>query len=100
MCGIAGGCWKVPPQDSEHRMMLALRCLRHRGPNDQGVDIREGPGYTVALGQTRLSIIDLSPGGHQPMHMDGEDLSIVFNGEIYNYKELRDELRQAGHSFR
>lgn len=81
-------------------MRAGLTALRHRGPDDEGVELLEVPGATLAFGHTRLSIIDLSASGHQPMRsIDGRHV-IVFNGEIYNYRELRDELKALGHSFR
>jgi asparagine synthase (glutamine-hydrolysing) len=67
--------------------------VRRRGPDDEGYFLENG----VGLGHRRLSIIDLSPGGHQPMEVD--DLVITFNGEIYNYREVRAELEQAGDAF-
>jgi asparagine synthase (glutamine-hydrolysing) len=69
--------------------------LSHRGPDDSGIEIT-GP---VALGFRRLSILDLSPAGHQPMVTADGRVSMVFNGEIYNYVELRSELAQRGHHF-
>ena len=83
MCGIAGIVGSAAPRDAVERM---TERLRHRGPDDSGT--WEGDG--VRLGHRRLSIIDLSPAGHQPMTVG--DHTIVFNGEIYNYRELRDEL--------
>jgi asparagine synthase (glutamine-hydrolysing) len=68
--------------------------IRHRGPDDEGVWLDEG----VALGMRRLSIIDLST-GHQPIHNEDRSVWIVFNGEIYNFQELRRELEAAGHRF-
>ena len=67
--------------------------IRHRGPDDEGVWVDDG----VALGMRRLSIIDLST-GHQPMHNEDGSVWIVFNGEIYNFRELRAELEAAGHA--
>src|SRR5881397_3579069 len=72
------------------------RSIAHRGPDDSGVYLDRQVGF----GFRRLSILDLSPAGHQPMSADDGQLVIVFNGEIYNYIELRDELRAAGYSFR
>ncbi|HET6243366.1 MAG: asparagine synthase (glutamine-hydrolyzing) [Bacteroidetes bacterium] len=69
--------------------------LSHRGPDDNGV-FTEGP---VALGHCRLSIIDLSSAGHQPMSYANKRFTVVFNGEIYNYKELREELRKTDNSY-
>src|SRR5437763_11639587 len=72
--------------------------LLDRGPGDEGL-WRETDG-TVVFGHRRLSIIDLSSGGHQPMADASGDCHVVFNGEIYNYQELREELCQLGHRFR
>ena len=70
--------------------------IRHRGPDDSGLVV-EGP---VGLAFRRLSILDLSPLGHQPMTAQDAPVSLIFNGEIYNYLELRQELRALGHAFR
>ncbi len=97
MCGIAGAVEQADPgrltTAALDRMAAALK---HRGPDDQGIQ-RAGQ---CGLAHRRLSIIDLSPGGHQPMAgRDGEHL-IVFNGEIYNFPELRAELESMGETFR
>src|SRR5882762_6434828 len=95
MCGIAGildlNGKPVSPGLSE-RMIAAIA---QRGPDDRGV-FEQGP---LALAQARLSIIDLA-GGHQPMHTEDRALSITFNGEIFNYVELRETLEKKGHRFR
>jgi asparagine synthase (glutamine-hydrolysing) len=94
MCGIAGiVAWRgaAPARDDVARMCDAMI---HRGPDDDGYLI-EGP---VALGMRRLSIIDLS-GGHQPIFNEDGTVAVVFNGEIYNYRELRAELESKGHRF-
>jgi asparagine synthase (glutamine-hydrolysing) len=96
MCGFAvmmavGG---RPANASAVRRMTTT--LRHRGPDDEGIYVN-GP---VGFGFRRLSILDLSPSGHQPMVSDDGTKVLVFNGEIYNYVELREELRALGHSFR
>ncbi len=93
MCGIFGIIGEEVNRSAESTF---LSCLGHRGPDDHGA-------YTdsvnnVLLGQTRLAIIDLSNRAHQPM-IANDNFVIVFNGEIYNYKELRKELMALGHSF-
>jgi asparagine synthase (glutamine-hydrolysing) len=96
MCGIYGKVRidgrPATPADAER----ACGNLRHRGPDDRGVYVN-GP---ACLGHTRLSIIDLSPLGHQPMSNEDGSLWIVFNGEIYNFMELRPGLEAKGHRFR
>jgi asparagine synthase (glutamine-hydrolysing) len=121
MCGITGyisNCHYV----DVHRFYAAHLQLAHRGPDDEGFLVIEndnGPAFyrgddtindfsiqkhilsvskaKIILGHRRLSIIDLSPAGHQPMEFDG--LYLVYNGEIYNYLELRDDLKQKGYEF-
>ncbi|MDR0221010.1 MAG: asparagine synthetase B, partial [Lachnospiraceae bacterium] len=67
--------------------------MRHRGPDDHGEEITPiGNGYYLGLAQRRLSIIDLSEKGHQPMHSADGRISLVYNGEIYNFQELKKEL--------
>jgi len=95
MCGIAGF---VAPRDQGSREVLErmTRALAHRGPDAEGYQIDAEQG--VHLGHRRLSIVDLS-GGAQPMSSQDGELTIVFNGEIYNHAELRAELQAKGHSF-
>ena len=97
MCGIVGIASNRPVAD---RAWLATGrdAMRHRGPDDAG-EWWSADGQ-VGLGHRRLAIIDLTAAGHQPMHDDTRDLCIVFNGEIYNFRELRTELRAKGHAFR
>lgn len=94
MCGIGAlfGSWDEP----EARMSAMLETQKHRGPDDHGIWLHEG----ACLGHRRLSIIDLSPNGHQPMCNEDGTVWIVFNGEIYNYAGIADELRGRGHSMR
>lgn len=99
MCGITGGWWSAPPLDLERRMAASLHTLRLRGPNDCGVRLMDSAGGRLALGHTRLSIIDLSDEAGQPMPSHCGRYWIVFNGEIYNYRELRQELAELGHRF-
>lgn len=82
------------------RVNQSLLIMRNRGPDDRGYQVHSDDVGTVVLGHTRLSIIDLSSGGHQPMRSDDERCEIVFNGEIYNYKEIRAELISSGSAFR
>src|SRR4051812_4458322 len=96
MCGIAGIVSKNTEQVSEMKLQQAITCLKHRGPEGEAVWVN--PGHTAALGHRRLRIIDLSDRAAQPMHYAGR-YSIIHNGEIYNYIELRKELEQAGHAF-
>lgn len=98
MCGIAGGWWPQPAL-AKTQLPQALHAMRYRGPDDQGFELYPFNPAVVALGQVRLSIIDLSAAGHQPMHSHDGRWVIVFNGEIYNYRELRTELRALGHHF-
>lgn len=99
MCGIVGGFWRYASVGIEKRAAAALDLLSHRGPDDRGLEVLPCVNGTVMLGQRRLSIIDLSSGGHQPAHSADGTLAMVYNGEIYNYRELRDELRACGRVF-
>ena len=97
MCGICGvlslgGADTV--KESLVQQMVAVQ--QHRGPDDQGVFCAPG----VGLGFCRLAILDLTPAGHQPMSNEDGTVWLVFNGEIYNYRDMVPELEQAGHRFR
>lgn len=94
MCGIIGA-WSEALADS---VPLANRLQAHRGPDDQGY--YRDTHAPVALGHVRLSILDLSPLGHQPMTEASGTVIIVFNGEIYNFRELREQLEKEGSNFR
>lgn len=83
----------------EDRFSGCLDFLEHRGPDDRGQWFHRDSLGTVALGHTRLSIIDLSDAGHQPMHSPDGRWTLVLNGEIYNYLELRGELEKLGQQF-
>jgi asparagine synthase (glutamine-hydrolysing) len=101
MCGIAGFLDTSRSNSNEQLTLIARRMatsLRHRGPEDEGVWV--DPATGIAFGHRRLSIIDLSPMGHQPMHSASGRYVITFNGEIYNFKALRQELEQLGETFR
>jgi asparagine synthase (glutamine-hydrolysing) len=97
MCGIAGIAARTPFNDRD--LLVTMRdAMTHRGPDDAGVWWSEDG--RVGLSQRRLAIIDLSPGGHQPMSDASGEFWITFNGEIYNYLELRETLVRRGHRFR
>lgn len=96
MCGIIGLACPHPVADPDW-LEAGCTAMAHRGPDDSGTWwSAEG---NIGLAQRRLAIIDLSPGGHQPMHDKSGGLTIVFNGEIYNYLELRELLKGRGHQF-
>src|SRR5512133_1266468 len=102
MCGIAGFADRDPsdafaPSRNEAEFGLVHRMcevIRHRGPDDEGIHVEPG----VGLGMRRLSIIDLST-GQQPIHNEDRSIWLVFNGEIYTYRELRADLEATGHAF-
>ena len=93
MCGIVG--FTNTNKDSEMIIGAMMDRIKHRGPDSEGKYIDEN----VAMGFRRLSLIDLSENGGQPIYNEDKTLVLTFNGEIYNFKELRAELEQAGHSF-
>jgi asparagine synthase (glutamine-hydrolysing) len=96
MCGIAGVVARGDgPVPNLNELRAMCDTLVHRGPDDEGLEIAGG----VALGMRRLSIIDLS-GGHQPIANEDGTVRVVFNGEIYNHRELRSELEGKGHRFK
>lgn len=92
MCGLFASIGFAPDR-------ARLDIVTHRGPDGSGWDVLECPAGPVALGHRRLSIIDLTEGGHQPMASPDGNWLMIFNGEIYNYLELRDELRAKGEMF-
>lgn len=99
MCGIAG----IIDLEPEKHIRPMLASLEHRGRDDQGVwtaDSIDDYGRKVCLGHRRLAIIDPSPAGHEPMLSSDGRYVLTFNGEIYNYKELRKQLKSLGHRFR
>lgn len=98
MCGIAGFAGTEPRHDLGPRLER-MRCLvAHRGPDDHGA--WASPSGLAAFVHTRLSILDPSPAGHQPMSIDGGRFTITFNGEIYNFAALRETLQHSGMTFR
>jgi asparagine synthase (glutamine-hydrolysing) len=97
MCGICG----VVGRADEQLIKNMLGRIAHRGPDDEGVYLAEtSAGQRVGLGHRRLSIIDLSPAGHEPMPDATGRIWLTYNGEIYNFKTLRRELELLGHSFK
>jgi asparagine synthase (glutamine-hydrolysing) len=99
MCGIAGALITKSSDVNFDLIPLVGRmigAILHRGPDDSGVYSQGG----VTLGHARLSVIDLSAAGHQPMMTDDGQVRIVFNGEIYNFKELRAQLAEKGYHFK
>lgn len=99
MCGIAGfldTTATCPAERLTQQAQAMARAIAHRGPDDEGV--WTDPVAGIALAHRRLAIIDLSQEGHQPMASPSGRFTMVFNGEIYNYKDLRDRLERAGHA--
>lgn len=97
MCGIAGKHYFYGGREVSRQIIEAMTdVMAHRGPNDRGLY----RGTSVALGHRRLSILDLSSAGHQPMSNEDGTVWVVFNGEIYNYKQLRSRLESHGHVFK
>lgn len=102
MCGITGGAWTKQSQPLSSDVLIKMMdVIVHRGPDDAGIYFspQDDQGTGAALGFRRLAIIDLS-GGHQPMANEDETIWISFNGEVYNYRELKPELERRGHVFR
>src|ERR1700719_1533952 len=102
MCGIVGMVAKRGSVDPE-LLERATQSLAHRGPDDPGAFvIRETvpEPVEIGLGNRRLAILDLSPLGHQPMHDPATGNCIVYNGEIYNFREVRAKLERAGFHFK
>jgi asparagine synthase (glutamine-hydrolysing) len=101
MCGISGFLDTSRRRGADELREIVLRMansLHHRGPDDFGSWVDAATG--IALGHRRLSILDLSPLGHQPMHSASGRYTLSFNGEIYNFRALRSELENLGHTFR
>ena len=101
MCGIAG-FFNPPTSCPAHEMNAIVTSMTDaivlRGPDDAGAWVESSSG--IALGHRRLSILDLSPLGHQPMNSADGRFVIVFNGEIYNFQDLRAELEPLGYTWR
>ena len=96
MCGFAGIFSRDAARPTDVATLVRMRdAMTHRGPDDSGVHV-DGP---VGLGFRRLSVIDI-PGGHQPMVDPATGVAVVFNGEIYNHRDLKRHLEARGHRFR
>ncbi len=101
MCGICGIYTTSPVREYEEDIIAMVGSMQHRGPDDSGWERISGAGgEQVYLGNARLSVIDTSPLGHQPMTSAGGDMTIVYNGEIYNFPEIKRILTDKGYSFR
>src|ERR1019366_1123350 len=96
MCGIVG-IWGEANKECVRRM---AEMVSHRGPDDCGIRVLEYGDMAVSLGHRRLSIIDLSEAGHEPMTNEDGTIWLTFNGEIYNFHDLREQLLSSGHVFR
>ncbi|WP_127844471.1 asparagine synthase (glutamine-hydrolyzing) [Psychroflexus aestuariivivens] len=96
MCGLVGFV-DIKQKSTEAHLRAMVGTLKHRGPDSQDHLLLKRSNYYIGLGHARLSIIDLTSVANQPMQF--EHLQIVFNGEIYNYKEIKDELKELGHHF-
>ncbi len=99
MCGICGIARYDGEPVSEQTLGEACKSLRHRGPDAAGVWVDQNAASTFGLGAVRLAVLDPSPAGHQPMARHGGRYHLAYNGEIYNYRELRRELEADGETF-
>ena len=98
MCGICGIAFAGRSAEAESRVRAMAAAMRYRGPDDEGFLIHEPRAPGLALGMRRLSIIDLKS-GQQPVWNETRDVAVIFNGELYNYRELRERLIRSGHRF-
>jgi asparagine synthase (glutamine-hydrolysing) len=98
VCGICGTAFANRTSDAETQVRAMAAALQHRGPDENGFLVNDPRAPGLALGMRRLSIIDL-PGGHQPAWNEAKDVAVIFNGEIYNYRQLRERLTSLGHRF-
>jgi asparagine synthase (glutamine-hydrolysing) len=98
MCGFTGFCDFNRGLNSKH-LDGATTVLQHRGPDSGDAAFFETANANIGFGHRRLSILDVSPNGSQPMYSDDRSVVIILNGEVYNFKEIRKELEAAGHSF-
>lgn len=98
MCGICGVAFANQARSAESRVKKMTAAMKHRGPDDEGFFCSDSRAPGLALGMRRLSIIDLA-GGHQPLWNENRTVGVILNGELYNYKELRERLTRLGHRF-
>lgn len=98
MCGICG--YLAHRAISNEDLMTMNNTMYHRGPDDSGIWVSMFENYSIGMAHRRLAVIDLSEMGHQPMLSDDEEVVVVFNGEIYNFMELKKELSRKGYQFR
>ncbi|MEO6705249.1 MAG: asparagine synthase (glutamine-hydrolyzing) [Ginsengibacter sp.] len=98
MCGITGFC-DFKKHLSKESLSKSNYSLKHRGPDNGKEEIYQHPNATIGFGHRRLSILDLSECGSQPMHSDDGNLSIILNGEIYNFNEIKKDLEKLGYAF-
>jgi asparagine synthase (glutamine-hydrolysing) len=99
VCGICGVAFASRSKDAELRVRAMAAAMRHRGPDEDGFLTGDPRAPGLALGMRRLSIIDLA-GGQQPVWNETRDVGVIYNGELYNYRELRERLTLLGHRFR
>jgi asparagine synthase (glutamine-hydrolysing) len=98
VCGICGIAFATGGAEAEGRVRKMTAAMRHRGPDDEGFLVNDQRAPGLALGVRRLSIIDLET-GHQPVWNETRDVAVILNGELYNYRELRERLGKSGHRF-
>ena len=98
MCGICGVAFTSHSKDAELRVRAMAAAMQHRGPDEEGFLAGDARAPGLALGMRRLSIIDLA-GGQQPVWNETRDVAVIYNGELYNYRELRERLALLGHRF-
>src|SRR5260221_2082588 len=98
VCGICGVAFASRSTEAESRMRAMTAAMRHRGPDEEGFLASDARAPGLALGMRRLSIIALA-GGHQPIWNETRDVAVIFNGELYNYRDLRERLSLCGHRF-
>src|SRR5947209_14406096 len=98
VCGICGVAFASRSADADSCVRAMTAAMRHRGPDEEGFLAGDARAPGLALGMRRLSIIDLA-GGHQPAWNETKDVAVIFNGELYNYRDLRERLSLCGHRF-